>query len=107
MPHAELKYSSTIDLDAEALLRDIEATILRHDPNAGDCKGRAFAVDTFHHTHLIADIVMLPKPHRDAKFVTALRADLVERVRAAVPRPCWVSLELRFCGAHYLTELLE
>jgi len=45
MPHAELKYSIDLDLDAEALLRCVEQVILRHDANSGECKGRAYPAD--------------------------------------------------------------
>lgn len=107
MPHAELKYSTELEIDPAALLQGIEAILQKHDPGSGDCKGRAYPAPVSHHVHLIAEISLLPKPHRDAVFMEALRADLADFLRAELPRPCWMSLNLSFSGAQYVTEVLE
>ena len=106
MPHAQLTYSDDIDVDAAALLREIEALILRHDPSAGDTKGRAYPAQAYHHTHFKAEIALLSKPYRDAAFTAALQSDLFELIAAFLPRPCWLSVDLVYSGQGYRTELL-
>lgn len=39
--------------------------------------------------------------------MSALREDLARYLRAHLPRPCWMSLDVAFSGAHYVTEELE
>lgn len=107
MPHAELKYSAGLEIDAEAVLAGIEEILQRHDPDSGACKGRAYPASISHHEHLIAEISLLPKSHRDAAFMAALQQDLRAYLLKALPRPCYMSLELRFSGATYSTELLS
>ena len=107
MPHAELKYSADLELDAPAALRRIEQILQAHDPGSGDCKGRAYPAAASHHTHLILEVSLLPKPHRDAAWFSAVRADLAAYLRSVLPRPCWLSIELSFSSAQYLTERLE
>ena len=107
MPHLDLKYSADIALDAGEVLRGVEEIIQRHDAGSGACKGRAYPAPVFQHRHLIAEISLLPKAHRDAAFMAALRDELADYLRGHLPRPCAFSLDLRFSGEHYLTEMLE
>lgn len=107
MPHADLKYSSDLEIDAQAVLEGIEAILQKHDPGSGDCKGRAYPAPVSHHRHLIAEISLLPKAHRNEAFMAALREDLAAFLRNTLPRPCWMSLNLSFSGANYVTEVLE
>mmetsp|Transcript_18519 Transcript_18519/g.30335 ORF Transcript_18519/g.30335 Transcript_18519/m.30335 type:complete len:109 (+) Transcript_18519:7155-7481(+) len=103
MPHAELKYSNDISLDAPSILARIETVIQNHDPDSGACKGRAYPAAEFHHTHVIVDISMLPKAHRDQAFVNALQSDLATAIKAMIPVPCYFSLNIGFSGSGYLT----
>lgn len=107
MPHAELHYSNDIALDAPALLQEIEDIILRHDAGAGETKGRAYPTDLHLHTHFKATIALLAKPHRTAPFLAALQADLQSAIKAHLPRPCWMSIDLTLSGPGYHTEFLE
>lgn len=105
MPQCDLSYSSDVALDAPALLARIEQVICAHDGKAGACKGRAIPVDQFHHSHVLADIALLPHAHRDAAFMAALKADLFDVLRAAVDHSgCWVSLRLDFLPTQYQSE---
>lgn len=106
MPHADLKYSPDLSIDAADLLRRVEEVLQAHDPGSGDCKGRAYPAAVAHHDHLLLEVSMLPKAHRDDAFLDALQTDLAAALRPALPRPCWLSIELRFSGRHYLTEML-
>lgn len=107
MPHAELKYSSNIALDAQAILAKIEAVIQDHDAGAGRCKGRAYPAREFHHTHLIIEISMLPKSHRDEAFISALSADLESAIKAHLSQPSFFSLMIPFTTRNYVTNFFE
>ncbi|KIC16500.1 MULTISPECIES: hypothetical protein [unclassified Leisingera] len=104
MPHAELKFSSDLDLDAEAILAEIEAVILEHDGGAGACKGRAYPTDRYHHTHITVSVALLTKPHRDEAFSKALLADLESRIKARLLQPCEFSLGLSYSTPFYVTN---
>ncbi|SFR43613.1 hypothetical protein [Litoreibacter janthinus] len=107
MPHAEIKYSSDMTLDTQAMMGLIESTIANHDSGAGAVKARAFKVDDFQHTHVIINITLLPKAHRDADFMTALLSDLSAGLKGIVDQPCAFSLELDFNGPYYDTANLQ
>ena len=104
MPHAELKYSNDLDINAKAILETIEATIQNHDAGSGDCKGRAYPTDQFHHTHMLVSISMLTKPHRDKAFTDALISDLENAVKALIPQSCFFSLVIDESGDTYITN---
>lgn len=107
MPHAELKYSSDLTLDAAAILAKIEATIQAHDDSAGACKGRAYPTDHFHHSHLAVSVSLLAKPHRDDAFCNALLTKIESCVRAQLTQPCAVTFGLDFLPSHYSTGTHE
>ncbi|MEL6449877.1 MAG: hypothetical protein AAFQ19_01355 [Pseudomonadota bacterium] len=107
MPHCALSYSSDLDIDARAILAEVEACILRHDAEAGVTKGRAYPAPVFLHTHLKASVALLAKPHRGAAFTAALQRDLVALMGAHLPRPCWLSVDITYSTAMYHTEFLE
>ncbi|WP_299591872.1 hypothetical protein [uncultured Tateyamaria sp.] len=107
MPHCELSYSGDLNIDANAILADIEACILRHDDGAGETKGRAYPAPAFHHTHLKASVALLAKPHRNAPFTAALQKDLVDLIAVYLPRPCWLSVDIAYSSQTYHTEFLE
>lgn len=107
MPHCELSYSSNLEIDAHAMLAEVEACILVHDADAGETKGRAYPAPIFHHTHLKATVALLAKPHRNASFTAALQKDLVARLSAHLPHPCWLSVDLTYSTSTYHTEFLE
>ena len=107
MPHAELKYSSDLQIDASAVLAAIEAVIQRHDAGSGDCKGRAYPADQFHHTHLLVSLGLLQKPHRDAAFTKALMDDIEATVKSMIPQSCFFSLGLDYSSGAYVTNRHE
>jgi hypothetical protein len=107
MPHAEIKYSSDLTLDTQAMMGLIETTIANHDSGAGAVKSRAFKIDDFRHTHVIVNITVLPKAHRDADFMNALLGDLSAGLKGMVDQQCAFSLELHFNGPYYDTADLQ
>lgn len=104
MPHAELRFSSDMEIDADDILASIEETILRHSPEAGACKGRAYPAEIFRHTHFLANVGLLSKPGRDAAFTAALIADLETEIKKRLPQRCYFSLDVRFSGHDYVTN---
>jgi hypothetical protein len=107
MPLAELKYSSDLRVNAVAILADIEQTVLRHDARSGDCKGRAYPTDQYHHSHLTLKISMLLKPHRDQTFTAALMQDQEQLVKARIQQSCGLSFALEYNRAAYVTNFHE
>lgn len=105
MPHADLTYSADLDLPAREMLRIIEDTIAAHDTGAGACKGRARPVEITHHRHVLIAIVMLPKPHRDAAFLTALGQGIEARLKPLIPQSCQFSLRIDFTPPGYITNV--
>ncbi len=103
MPHADLKYSSDLSLDAAKLLAEVEALIGRHDSGAGACKGRAYPASAYHHTHALLEVAVLRKPHRDAAFMNALLDDLTVLLQSKLPGGCACSVALNFSSDYYYT----
>ncbi|MBU2981840.1 hypothetical protein KO498_08430 [Lentibacter algarum] len=103
MPHADLKYSNDLELDAPQLLAEVEALILRHDDGAGACKGRAYPSKAFHHSHALLEVAVLRKPHRDAAFMNALLDDLTALLQSYLPSGCACSVALNFSSDYYFT----
>ncbi|MEM6373402.1 MAG: hypothetical protein AAF727_11570 [Pseudomonadota bacterium] len=106
MPHCELHFTSDLDIDVPAILHEVEAIILSHDPEAGKTKRRAYPAPQFLHTHFKATLSLLSKPHRDAQFVAGLQRDVVAAISSYLPRPCWMSVDITFSTPHYHTEFL-
>ena len=107
MPQADLSYSAQIALDPAIILAKIEEVISAYDGNAGDCKGRAFAVENTHHSHILLRLRMLRKPHRDDTFMQGLLAALQTELRSHIPSPCILGIELGFLETHYSSLTLE
>jgi hypothetical protein len=105
MPHAELKYSDDLILDAGAILAEIEATILRHDAGSGACKGRAYPASVYHHSHVLVSVAMLTKEHRNEAFTAALLEDLERVIKARIKQHCHFSLGISYSTSAYVTNL--
>lgn len=104
MPHAEIKYSNNLGIDAAKILSDIEATILRHDDGSGECKGRAYPTSEFKHSHILVSVGLLRKPHRDEEFTKALIGDLENTVKNYLSQRCFFSLSLNYSSENYVTD---
>ena len=107
MPHADLKYSPDLSFDPQAMFAAIEHTILAHDSASGDCKCRIYPAEASNHTHLLIEISMLAKPHRDANFTRALRDAIAASVKNHLQQRCYISLAIRYSDAMYLTDRHE
>ena len=101
MPHAEIKYSTDLNIDAKAILAEIDKVILDYDRDAGDCKGRGYPTSHYHHSHVSVSVALLAKPHRDKEFFKGLLNTLDAHIKAMIPVPCYFSLELKPLSEFY------
>lgn len=104
MPHAEIKHSADLKIDATTILAEIETVILEHDARAGACKGRAYPAEHYHHSHVTISVALLTKPHRDEAFSRALLSALERRIKALISEPCEFSLGLSYSTPFYVTN---
>lgn len=104
MPHCELHYSSTLEIDAAEVLAKVEAVINAHDPASHECKGRAYPAAVFHRPHLKVSVSLLTRPHRDDAFTRALMIDLETHIKAMLTQSCFFSLQLTYSPAFYVTN---
>ena len=104
MPHADLKYSPDLSFDPQAMFTAIEHTILGHDSGSGDCKCRSYQAEASNHTHLLIEISMLSKLHRDEAFSLSLRDAIAAAVKRHLKQSCYISLAITYSDAMYLTE---
>ncbi len=104
MPHCELHYSDNLNLDAEAILARVESVINAHDPDAHECKGRAYPTKIYHRPHLKVTVSLLTKAHRDDAFTKALMADLERQIKSELQQSCYFSLLVEYSPAYYVTN---
>jgi len=103
MPHADLKYSADLKIDPGIILRDIEQVIQSVDPSAGLCKGRAYPATVFNHTHILINVSLLPKPHRNAEFTQNLLGKLERQIKSHLTQNCQFSLGITYTDQGYIT----
>lgn len=104
MPQAELKFSNDITIDVAHIFKSIDSEISNFDPSAGACKCRAYPATEFLHTHVLLNIRLLRKPHRDEAFMNTLLNKLKSILESAVPNGCSYAVDLSFFSGYYLTE---
>ena len=107
MPHADLKYSPDLSFDPQAMFETIKQTILAYDSGSGDCKSRSYPAEAGNHTHLLIEISMLSKPHRDAGFTRAQRDTIAAAVKKQLQQSYYISLAVIYSDAMYLTDRHE
>lgn len=103
MHHAEIRYSSDMDLEPTQILARIEAIIQGKDPGSGACKGRAYRADAAHHRHILVEVSLLDKPHRDDAFMSDLCAQLETEIKSHLSGDYAFSLALTFSPKVYVT----
>lgn len=104
MPHAEIKFSSDLKINFEKLFTTIEDTINQHDSSAGACKCRAYPADIYKHSHILIEISMLPKPHRNDDFTKKLAQDLEIEIKKHIKQECYFSFLLQYNLLCYVTN---
>lgn len=103
MPHLEIKYSIDIELDANFLFDQLESAINELDASAGVCMCRAYPAKSYKHSHVMIEVWLLPKQHRDPVFTQALLKKLKDCVKKQVVNQCYVSVQLYYRDNNYVT----
>lgn len=103
MPHLEIKYSADIKLDHKFLFDQIESMINQLDPTAGVCKSRAYPTDDFKNSHVMIDLWLLPKKHRDHAFSQTLLTNLKTFVNNLIGDHHFVSIQIHYRDDNYIT----
>lgn len=106
MPHLEIKYSADIELDAELLFDKIESTINKLDPSAGVCKSRSYPAKSYKHSHVMVEVWLLQKQHRNQAFTQALLKEIKNCIKKQIANYCYVSIQLHYRDANYETAAL-
>ena len=103
MPHADIKCTTDVDIDAKTLLSDIEEIILQLDPNSGVCKGRVIRIDEYHHSHLNIELRMFASKERDVEFSNQLISKVDQKAKLLMKSAAHVTVKLEFSPVTYLT----
>jgi len=103
MPHLEIKYSADIRLDTKSLFDQIESAINKLDSSAGICKSRAYKAENYKHSHVMIDVWLLPKQHRNQAFTQSLLKEIMGCVKRQIANYWYVSLQLHYRDANYIT----
>ncbi len=106
MPHADIKYTSDIQIDVKTLMSDIEEIILDLDPTSGACKGRALKVDEYHHSHINIEIRLFATKHRDSTLLNELMDRVESRAKSLLKKAAHVTVKLEFTPLTYLTAFM-
>ena len=104
MPHAEIKFSSDLQINFKELFSAIETTINEHDSSAGVCKCRAYPSQIYLHTHILVTVSMLTKSHRDEVFTKKLSDDLETEIKKHLKQDCYFSFLLEYNPTQYVTN---
>ena len=107
MPHADIKYTSDIQIDLKTLMSDIEEIILDLDPTSGACKGRALKVDEYHHSHINIEIRLFATKHRDIDLLNELIIRIDNKAKSFLQKAAHVTVKLEFTPLTYLTEFYD
>ena len=103
MPHADIKCTTDVDIDAKTLMLDIEEIILQLDPNSGVCKGRVIRIDEYHHSHLNIELRMFASKERDVEFSNQLISRVDQKAKLLMKSAAHVTVKLDFSPVTYLT----
>lgn len=104
MPHADIKYSPNFQFEPQKVFAAIEDTINARHSGAGNCKYKSYPAKNSNHTHLLIEVSMLTKPHRNHDFTIALRDAIETAVKVHLHQRCYFSLSITFTDDLYLTN---
>ena len=105
MPHIEIKCSSDIEIDSDAVFQTIETQVNQFDPSCGDCKSRFYRAEDYRHSHIKVDAHFLEKPNRDRQYIEAMLQIISDVIKPCIPKETWLSIEFHF-SKYYITEKL-
>ena len=103
MPHADIKFTTDVDIDVKTLMLDIEEIILQLDPKSGVCKGRVIRIDEYHHSHLNIELRMFASKERDVEFSNQLVSKVDQKAKLLMKSAAHVTVKLEFSPVTYLT----
>ena len=104
MPHADIKYSPNLQFEPQKVFAAIEDTINARHSGAGNCKCKSYPAKNSNHTHLLIEVSMLTKPHRNHDFTNSLRDAIETAVKVHLHQRCYFSLSITFTDDLYLTN---
>ena len=107
MPHADIKYTSDIQIDLKILMSDIEKIILDLVPTSGACKCRALKVDEYHHSHINIEIRLFATKNRDIDLLNELINRVDSRAKSSLEKAAHVTVRLEFTPVTYLTGFYD
>ncbi|MBT6521126.1 MAG: hypothetical protein HOM17_03350 [Rhodobacteraceae bacterium] len=73
-------------------------------PDLAIVNRRSYPAEASNHTHLLIEISMLSKPHRDEAFTLRLRDAIAAAVKCHLKQSCYISLAITYSDAMYLTD---
>ena len=103
MPHVEIKHSANIELSFSRLFDEIEMVINEMDPSAGACKSRAYAAESYKHTHIMVEIWLLPKQHRTLEFTQSLLDKIENLLKIKISSNAHLSIQIYYLDENYRT----
>tara|TARA_B110000093_G_scaffold129644_1_gene138554 strand:- start:227 stop:532 length:306 start_codon:yes stop_codon:yes gene_type:complete len=86
------KILAQLAIEPQKVFAAIEDTINAHDSDAGYSKCRSYPAKNSNHTHLLIEVSMLTKPHRNHDFTIALRDAIETAVKVHLHQRCYFSL---------------
>lgn len=101
MPHIEIHYTQDIALDTHNLSKKLEHTIKSLDATVGGCKSRAYATTEFNASHIIINIWLLKKPHRDEQYNKHFLDEVGKTIKENIPAHYHTSLQLYYRDENY------
>ena len=104
MPHVEIKYSNNLKLDMLSLFDSIEKTINEKDDSAGECKSRAYPCSEYKYSHLLVNIALLTKAHRDKVFTQDLSKKIEKTIKTHLHQSAYFSLNIEYSSSYYTTN---
>ncbi len=104
MPHLEIHLTKDIKVDLDVLFAAVETILNEFDQTAGVCKSRAYIAEYYKHSHVMINLYLLPKKHRDDAYSKNLLDHLKEYVRGYIPFDSYLSLQIYFRDEYYLTQ---
>ncbi len=104
MPHVEIKYSNNLKIDMHDLFDSIEKVINEKDRSAGECKSRAYPCLEYKYSHILVNISLLTKDHRDKVFTQDLSKRIEKIIKEHLKQSLYFSLNIEYSSSYYTTN---
>jgi hypothetical protein len=104
MPQVSLFYSNDISVETKPLFKAIETTISQLDSGAGVCKSRAYPCQEYQHSHILLEVLLMKKAHRDNAFMDSCLKKIEACVMKYIPDNCYYSIAVDFLSENYISK---